>query len=271
MLEMSLQEELRERYNPDGSVTRSVQMHLLDILIQVDSVCRANGIVYWIDSGTLLGAVRHGGFIPWDDDLDICILRKDYRRFRRCMRNGLPYPYILYDISTMKGYGHRWPRIVDESVSIIRRKPDGSIGDEKLWIDAFLMCNGSPGWVKRIDTLYGRCFRRRHRILNDGWLKVLVGTCVYPFISAVVSISRFAGRVLFPKTLMHDYASGYYSVRKKYEIFPLSEMEFEGKRFPAPADADAYLRRIYGDYMALPDESGRETHDFLEIKKNDNE
>lgn len=271
MIDVSQQNALRKRYNPDGSVTRCVQIHLLDILSQVDRVCRDSGIVYWIDSGTLLGAARHGGFIPWDDDLDICILQKDYRRFCQTMRDRLPSPCRLYDLSTVPGYGHRWPRIVDESVSITRRMSDGSTRNEKLWIDAFLMCNGSPGWVRRLDALYGRCFRRRHRILNDGRMKVLAGTVAYPFVSAAVSMSRLAGRVFCPDTFMHDYASGYYSVRKADEIFPLSEIEFEGKIFPAPADTDAYLRRIYGDYMTLPEEKDRETHDFMEIKINDDE
>lgn len=68
---------LREKYNPDGSILRQHQLKMLDILIIIDRICKKHGIKYWISDGTLLGAVRHGGFIPWDDDLDIQMMRKE--------------------------------------------------------------------------------------------------------------------------------------------------------------------------------------------------
>ena len=71
MIEKAMQQELRSLYNPDGSRLRTIQLNLLDILIEFDRICRNNEIPYWLDSGTLIGAARHGGFIPWDDDLDV--------------------------------------------------------------------------------------------------------------------------------------------------------------------------------------------------------
>lgn len=68
-------EELRQRYNPDGSLLRRQQMRMLHILVEVDKICQRHNIRYWLSSGTLIGAVRHGGFIPWDDDLDIEMMR----------------------------------------------------------------------------------------------------------------------------------------------------------------------------------------------------
>ena len=69
---------LREKYNPDGSALRRDQLALLDMLCFVADICRQNGIQWWLSSGTLLGAARHKGFIPWDDDIDIAMPRKDY-------------------------------------------------------------------------------------------------------------------------------------------------------------------------------------------------
>ena len=79
-----MSEDLRVKYNPDGSILRQHQLKMLDILIVIDGICKKHGIKYWISDGTLLGAVRHGGFIPWDDDLDIQMMRK-----RSCRRTLL--------------------------------------------------------------------------------------------------------------------------------------------------------------------------------------
>ena len=83
-------EELRKRFNPDGSMLRRQQMRMLEILIEVDRICKKHGIPYWLSSGTLIGAVRHNGFIPWDDDLDIEMMRKDYLRLLQVLPGELP-------------------------------------------------------------------------------------------------------------------------------------------------------------------------------------
>ena len=85
MITDTLQYELRERYNPNGSTLRRQQLRMFEMLQYIDTVCKNHGIRYWLCSGTLLGAVRHGGFIPWDDDVDIEMLREDYRKFVKVM------------------------------------------------------------------------------------------------------------------------------------------------------------------------------------------
>ena len=87
----SLNEELRERYNPEGSILRKQQLRMLDILLHIDKICNEHNIPYWLSSGTLLGAVRHGGFIPWDDDVDIEMLREDYLRFEKIFKEDDDY------------------------------------------------------------------------------------------------------------------------------------------------------------------------------------
>ena len=86
MSETSLNfEELRSRFNPEGSLLRRQQNRMTEILIEVDRICKKHHIQYWLSSGTLLGAVRHKGFIPWDDDMDIEMLRTDYERLMKIL------------------------------------------------------------------------------------------------------------------------------------------------------------------------------------------
>ena len=93
------------------TVLRQSQLVMLRILKTVDSICKENNISYWLDSGTLLGAARHGGFIPWDDDIDIMMLREDYELFKEIAKKELPEDMFLqnqdtdiyYDMPWMKG------------------------------------------------------------------------------------------------------------------------------------------------------------------------
>ena len=92
------------RFNPEGSVLRLHQMKMLRILEFVDRVCRKHGIRYWLSSGTLLGAARHGGFIPWDDDLDIEMLYRDYKRLMEVLPFELPSNLVLQTMHTDSNY-----------------------------------------------------------------------------------------------------------------------------------------------------------------------
>ena len=85
------------KYNGEGTPLRKAQLCMLNILIEIDRICRKHDIPYWLDSGTLLGAVRHGGFIPWDDDVDIAIMRSDYPRLKEYLTEELPKDLILQD------------------------------------------------------------------------------------------------------------------------------------------------------------------------------
>ena len=95
---------LRARFNPDGSLLRRQQMRMLDILLEVDRICRKHNITYWLSSGTLIGAVRHKGFIPWDDDLDIEMLLPDYERLMKILPQELPDTMALQTQDTDPNY-----------------------------------------------------------------------------------------------------------------------------------------------------------------------
>src|SRR5690349_22020810 len=100
-------------YNPEGSVMRRTQQRLLEILDVFDTVCRKHGIDYWLDWGSLLGARRHAGFIPWDDDLDVSILQKDYRKLVAALEKEMPADFKLQTRKSDNKYWYYYPRIRD--------------------------------------------------------------------------------------------------------------------------------------------------------------
>lgn len=252
MIDKKIQEQLRKQYNPDGSQLRTIQLCLLDILIEFDRVCRKNGISYWIDSGTLIGAARHGGFIPWDDDLDVCILRKDRKRVAEALTRDLREPFIC------EPDRRSWIKVFNRNVTVSRevpvpgKTPSTTIQNQNIWIDVFVEHNGSARISRMISGFYGRCLRRRYGIINDGKLKHLTAVCLYPLTCLIASVARIWGRIIHPDTLIHDFGTGFYSERRLSDIFPTGEIEFEGHMFPAPSNIDGYLSRIYGDWNSLP-------------------
>jgi len=266
-----LQEQLRQRYNPDGSVLRTIQLNLTDILIEFDRVCRKNDIRYWLDLGTLLGAARHKGFIPWDDDLDICIMKKDHRKLAKALKKDLQPPFSFIDANTAKGNPRRWARVLNNNITISRmygtspKTGEPMEREENIWLDVFMMINATVKSSKRIDPFFGRCYRRRYNSLEDGSFKHFIGICLYPFAQLLVQFMYLWGKVFRRDCFVYDFGSGFYALRRSADIFPLGEIEFEGHKFPAPGRYDDYLKRIYGDWEKVPDSDKINNHNILRI------
>src|SRR5690554_1871247 len=103
------------KYNGEGTTLRKAQLRLLEMLIQVDRICKKHNIRYWLDGGWALGAVRHGGFIPWDDDVDIALLRDDYLKLISILPDELPDMYALQNRETEPKFHMLYSRIVDKN------------------------------------------------------------------------------------------------------------------------------------------------------------
>ncbi|MBO4469991.1 MAG: LicD family protein [Bacteroidales bacterium] len=252
------------RYNPEGSALRNHQLRLFRLLVEFDRLCEENGITWWLDSGSLLGAVRHGGFIPWDDDLDVCILWKDYPKIRKILSEKAEAPFAYYAPLRTKGYTRLWPRFVDESCKILRRDPAGGKPmEDVLWIDTLIVRPMGPLAKKLVEPIYGRSLRRICGMIQDGPVNKALAYLLYPFAMLAAGLAALGGALFHKNNLMHDFGLPFRSVRKPSEIFPLQKIQFEGRLFPAPADPDKYLTRIFGDYMKLPPEKERINHEIL--------
>lgn len=262
MIDPELQNHLRAKYNPDGSPLRALQLRMLEMLKYIDEVCRANGIHYWLSSGTALGAVRHGGFIPWDDDADVEFLRRDYKKFRKAVLAN-PHPrFVLQDHTTDPDYPGVLAKLRDKDSIIF----EGKIGEDKLafngaFIDLFCIePSNTPkltylshkiqlATLYRVGMISNKALRRTLLKIN----RAIVCGVIFPIMSAY-------GRIGNKSRLRHAIGSGFPKPRSLEDIKEVIYIPFEDTQLPVPKGYDSYLRQMFGDYMALPAEAHRETH-----------
>ena len=126
------------KYNGEGTSLRKAQLREVEILVEIDKICRKHNIKYWIDFGTLLGAVRHKGFIPWDDDLDICMLSEDYKKFLTIAPQELPEWLFIQNNDTDPSYRRSICKIRDLNSFFVEQYDDFSAPYKKgIFIDIF--------------------------------------------------------------------------------------------------------------------------------------
>ena len=252
------------KYNGENTMLRKAQLRMLEILVEVDKICKKHNISYWLDYGTLLGAVRHGGFIPWDDDLDISMMKEDYDRFLSIAPKELPKQFIVQNTRTEKNFPYTITRIVDLNSEVTRSgKMDYSHGRRKhkgIWIDIFQLVKGDVRFSRWLEPLYGRCFRRVHCFESFNF-SVLIAYMLFP----IVWIAKYCVDVLnnlFNNDLrMNEMAVDDFRQQKHYSDYvPTKEIQFEGLRFSAPNRIEKVLTDYYGDYLEIPPEEQRETH-----------
>lgn len=241
---------------PIVSPLRAAQLRLLKIMEGVDQVCRHHDIPYWLDSGTLLGAVRHKGFIPWDDDVDFGILVEDYDRFLKAANASMelfPPDTRLESRELTRSYYHGSPRFIDTGLHATKRRKFLGVRYKfrtSPFVDVFPFQEYAVPQEeirKKAKTVY---------ILLKP-LRVFSARSFYRLYEFFLrkKLCVAGGQYL-----------GYTSLRivnaaPRSSIFPLSEVEFEGRRFFAPGDTDTYLKAWYGDnYMELPPPEYRWSH-----------
>ena len=140
-------ESLRQRFNPDGSLLRRQQMRMLEILLEVDKICKKHNIRYWLSSGTLIGAMRHDGFIPWDDDLDIEMMRSDYLRLMKVLPAELPEWLALQNDETDSNYFYFYAKVRDKRSRMLEQNGYDRLWKEQgIYIDIFPM-ERHPIWL----------------------------------------------------------------------------------------------------------------------------
>lgn len=245
---------------------RALQLKQLTILKEIDALCRRHGIDYWLDGGTLLGAVRHGGFIPWDDDIDIAMRLSDLPRFVEVAKAELPPHLLMQTPKTDPEVRMPIYKVRDRNSFLVEGADDFTRGYCKgVYVDIFPMIDYPSlpkGFVKRVAL--GYC--RSNAILKSQHYYSLRSFAEFFYFGAKRALCSLLWNVagLFAKR--GEYISntlnnnGYGIMHRADSIFPLGEIEFEGCKFSAPASPQAYLSDLYRNFMQLPPEDKRKGH-----------
>lgn len=247
----------------------------LYILLAFDKVCRENNLTYFLDSGTALGAVRHGGFIPWDDDVDVGMPRKDYERFLQIGQEKLPDEFFIQTRQTDPAY-KRYAAKLRLKGTVFQEYDDLPYAQNGFFIDIFPFDNVPHNkYLARINITISRLI---YYIIRTWWSRG----------KSPVRWHRFVGSFIkkMPERLINWFDKKYIAYCRKYEgqdtghitcyswlmsqkksyifesdkIFPVHSITFERYSFMIMNSPDHYLKITYGDYLTLPPESMRCHH-----------
>lgn len=243
---------------------QEIQKKLLEMAKVIHDILSKNDIPYMITYGTLLGAIRHKGFIPWDDDFDIYLFGDSYQKAIEILRKELPDDLFLEDAISEPLYFHAWPHVKDKNTytKCDQFPQDNIYSHNGLSIDLYITYEMKD---KEIDL-----FRLRENLKYQErkYRDKLLTTAEYENICNVLKV-KIEEEILNPKVTSSKNAYGMLlSNRAMYpnEIFPLKKYKFEDTEFYGPNDYDTLLKRFYGDYMKLPKKENRKPH-YSFVKK----
>lgn len=246
---------------------------MLDLLSAFADVCGECGAPYYLGGGTLLGAVRHKGFIPWDDDIDVFLRHEDYPRVLEALKSQTRHANLSVVDNSTEGYYLPFAKIVDDrtvvKIKSVRTPPHG------IWVDVFPL-NNVPADERERKAFAARCRFLRTVIISmktdfaaTRWIGKAAAKRVLAAVARAVGKGRVAcmaerymsrynaretGCVCITWT---PYGSEYMETEKTAHT---AEYEFEERFYTSFADYDTYLRRAYGDYMKLPPAGKRRGH-----------
>lgn len=259
----------------DNELLAKIHKVVLYILLSFDKICRENNLTYFLDSGTALGAVRHGGFIPWDDDVDVGMPRKDYERFLQIAQEKLPEDLFLQTHETDPAYWRNAAKIRLKG-TIFQDYENSPYAQNGFFIDIFPFDNVSRNqilarfhvaisrpilYVISLWRDYGNNFSGFRRILVYIIKKIPCRIINYINNKHVEFCRRYeknnTGYLIsyYWKTTIHKTY-----IFKESELFPVKEILFEGHPMKIMKNPDYYLKIMYGNYMQLPPENKRHGH-----------
>lgn len=278
---IQLKKENLKRYQSIS--LKQMQDNLLEDLKEFDRVCKELGCTYFIAYGTLLGAVRHDGFIPWDDDVDVWMFRKDFDKFLAHAEEKLKDNYFLQNALTDKYYDlmHIACKIRNDNTTLIEEWdkkyhqggfidifPLDYIGDDpEKFHKLKKKCAFILSLKMRISFKELSGIKRYIRICLQLLFKLVPRKFLYKYIQRNIDLVRDNDQ-----SSNSDFTTGLDDIMKdvfkKEQFWPVKYHKFEDYEFMIPNDPDAILKILYGNYMELPDEEDRMIHGYFYGNKN---
>lgn len=244
----------------------------LSMLRAFIAICEKHNLTYFLIGGTALGAVRHNGFIPWDDDIDVALPREDYEKFLAVAQADLPEGLFLQTSKTDPEYMTCFSKIRDSRTTFWESSAKHLDINHGIFIDIFVLdgCEDYDLYEKKARFLKIRTLSR-YKFKRSFKEKIgcILAALRYP--SAKSARDRLMALWKEIPYATSEYVVSYGGAYGKKEVLPKeifgegSEGTFEGLTVRLPAKIDEYLTRIYGDYMQLPPEEKRIAHHFCEV------
>lgn len=273
----------------DDEMLKKIQNVLLGILDDIIAVCEKYKIPYTLGGGSVLGAVRHQGFIPWDDDIDVNFSRRDYERFIPAFRKEFGKKYWIHTPEATDNYGLLFARVRLKG-TMLRTRDDfwteecGAFVDLFIWENTF--DNPVLRWIHGMGCqalgllLSCRKFYRDRKFMlelaheNPGLLRAVRVKIALGFCTSIGSVNFWTRLANRWSALCKNHNSEWITIpagRKKFwgelyrrgDVLGITRMPFEGRIVNCPENYDMYLTRLYGDYMKIPPEEDREKHPFF--------
>ena len=271
-------------YDKKMNRLRELQLTELEILKTVDRTCKDLGLTYFLDGGTLLGAVRHGGFIPWDDDIDIVMPYKDYEQFITYGQQKLGDKFFVQNMETDPNFNLSFTRVRLNGTTCMNSYQINWKVHHGVWIDVFpivplkgkvdylilqkvfSICNLFHIDQKLEDTLYYEEYTQLLTRFGMSLLKTFYHIPMKKRIKWHKCIVQYFCRREMKEccSVLWGNITTFYPKNYFKEATIVS---FESINFPAPKNKEEYLENTYGDYMTIPPEEERKTHgiDILDL------
>ena len=267
-----------EEYLITNEELREIQQKQLELICEVDRICRKNNITYCMVGGTMLGAIRHEGYIPWDDDADIGFLRTEYEKFRNACKNELNDDMFYFqDFRDTEGYRWGYGKLRRKGTQFVRFNQEFMPYEQGIAIDLMPFDNVPDGIIsKKIHQLVCYFFRKTFwsavgRNEEKNIWKRQIYNCLFhiPQKEIIARYKNFIKRSNSKDTkqvriLTFPTPHGVYGYNREW-YRELTLYKFEDMMLPGAKDFDGYLGTKYGDYMDLPPENKRKVHPISKL------